>query len=143
QNPRSCMIVPTRKMLWYEPITQIVPDGFKALRAAISQARVKSSYAAKLENLSQSSSTASTLLSSGRFRSPWSWRLYGGSAKIRSTELAGKRVISATQSPVTIREGAPSRVKRGVLLDAPRRDTRMTYITRVRGRRREYLTTDK
>src|SRR6187431_2427014 len=72
-------------------------------RQASSQARVKSSYAANDENLSQSLLTASTWDSSGRLRSPLSCRLYGGSANTRSTEPAASFDISATQSPTTIR----------------------------------------
>src|ERR1700683_1831723 len=99
-------------------------------RQAAIQARVKSSYAEKLENLSQSSLTASTRESSGRLRSPCSCRLYGGSAKTRSTQAAGSFAISATQSPTTMRgeaaAGADSKLTRGALTDAPRRDTTMT-----------------
>src|ERR1700733_10725486 len=103
-------------------------------RQAAIQARVKSSYAEKLENLSQSSLTASTRESSGRLRSPCSCRLYGGPAEERSTEAAGSVVISATQSPTTMRADAlvtalvswDSILTRGVLTDAPRRDTTMT-----------------
>src|ERR1700683_2900451 len=101
-------------------------------RQAAIQARVKSSYAEKLENLSQSSLTASTRESSGRLRSPCSCRLYGGSAKTRSTEAAGSFVISATPSPTTMRaeargeDSGDSKLTRGVLTDAPRRDTTMT-----------------
>src|SRR5208283_3211800 len=101
--------------------------GFRARRQATSQARVKSSYAEKLANLSQSSSTASTRESSGRLRSPCSCRLYGGSAKTRSTDAAGSFAISATQSPMRMRaDGADSKLTRGALTDAPRRDTTMT-----------------
>src|SRR5271170_7493677 len=111
-------------------MTQSVALGFIRRRAATSQARVKSSYAEKLANLSQSSSTASTRESSGRLRSPWSCRLYGGSAKTRSTDWAGSFVISATQSPTRMRADAlvfwVSILTRGVLTDAPRRDTTMT-----------------
>src|SRR5579862_6763689 len=110
-------------------MTQSVALGFIRRRQAVSQARVKSSYAEKLANLSQSSSTASTRESSGRLRSPWSCRLYGGSAKTRSTDCAGSFVISATQSPTTMRAEADSwdsKLTRGVLPDAPRRDTTMT-----------------
>src|SRR5580693_1914081 len=108
-------------------MTQSVALGFIKRRAAVTQARVKSSYAAKLENLSQSSSTASTRESSGRLRSPWSWRLYGGSANTRSTEAAGSFAISATQSPTRMRDdAAESKLTRGALTDAPRRDTTMT-----------------
>src|SRR5580693_8260759 len=108
-------------------MTQSVALGFIKRRAAVTQARVKSSYAAKLENLSQSSSTASTRESSGRLRSPCSCRLYGGSAKTRSTEAAGSFAISATQSPTTMRgEATDSIHTRGALTDAPRRDTTMT-----------------
>src|SRR5271163_2060477 len=108
-------------------MTQSVALGFIRRRAATSQARVKSSYAEKLENLSQSSSTASTRESSGRLRSPASWRLYGGSAKTRSTDCPGSFVISATQSPTRMRaEAGDSKLTRGVLTDAPRRDTTMT-----------------
>src|SRR3977135_1557176 len=98
-------------------------------RQASSQARVKSSYAAKEENLSQSLLTASTWDSSGRLRSPLSCRLYGGSANTRSTEPAGSVDISAAQSPTTIRmsEG-DSKFVGGALADAPRRDTTMTQI---------------
>src|SRR3984885_5006064 len=107
-------------------------------RQAAIQARVKSSYAEKLENLSQSSLTATTRESSGRLRSPWSCKLYGGSAKTRSTDAAGSFVISATQSPTTICAercastpdwtcaSRDSILTRGVLADAPRRDTTMT-----------------
>src|SRR5579863_4581940 len=108
-------------------MTHSVAFGFITRRQAMSQARVKSSYAEKLANLSQSSSTASTRESSGRLRSPWSCKLYGGSAKTRSTDCAGSFVISATQSPTTMRADAlDSRLMRGVLTDAPRRDTTMT-----------------
>src|SRR3984957_7654228 len=119
-------------------MTQSVALGFIKRRAAVTQARVKSSYAAKLENLSQSSSTASTRESSGRLRSPWSCKLYGGSANTRSTDAAGSFVISATQSPTTIRAercastpdwtyaSRDSILTRGVLADAPRRDKTMT-----------------
>src|SRR5580700_8679705 len=108
-------------------MTQSVAAGFISRRAARSQARVKSSYAAKLENLSQSSSTASTRESSGRLRSPWSWRLYGGSANTKSTDAAGNFAISATQSPITMcGDAADSGTTRGALSDAPRRDTTMT-----------------
>src|SRR6202034_1401316 len=108
-------------------MTQSVALGFIKRRAAVTQARVKSSYAAKLENLSQSSSTASTRESSGRLRSPWSCRLYGGSANTRSTEAAGSFAISATQSPMRMRaDAADSKLTRGALTDAPRRDTTMT-----------------
>src|ERR1700676_4940075 len=108
-------------------MTQSVALGFIKRRAAVTQARVKSSYAAKLENLSQPSSTASTRESSGRLRSPWSCRLYGGSAKTRSTQAAGSFAISATQSPTRMRAGAvDSILKRGAPKDAPRRDTTMT-----------------
>src|SRR5271155_1355861 len=112
-------------------MTQSVAAGFIRRRAAVTQARVKSSYAAKLANLSQSSSTASTRESSGRLRSPWSCRLYGGSANTRSTDAAGILAISATQSPTRMREAAvdlwpDSRLMRGALTDAPRRDTTMT-----------------
>src|ERR1700676_4046422 len=110
-------------------MTQSVALGFIKRRAAVTQARVKSSYAAKLENLSQSSSTASTRESSGRLRSPLSCRLYGGSANTRSTEAAGSFDISATQSPMTIRVfGSDSNWVRGALADAPRRDTTMTQL---------------
>src|SRR6516165_5610869 len=54
------------------------PDGRRRLHhatAAASQRLVKSSYAEKLPNLSQASSTASTCESSGRFRSFASCRL--------------------------------------------------------------------
>jgi hypothetical protein len=37
------MIVPTRKMLWYEPMTQMVAAGFITRRHAVSQAFVNSS----------------------------------------------------------------------------------------------------
>src|SRR5713226_6830633 len=97
-------------------------------RQASSQARVKSSYAAKDENLSQSLLTASTWDSSGRLRSPLSCRLYGGSANTRSTEPAGSFDISATQSPTTIRVLGDSNLVRGAFADAPRRDTTMTQI---------------
>src|SRR6202012_3729359 len=98
-------------------------------RQASSQARVKSSYAAKDENLSQSSLTASTWDSSGRLRSPLSCRLYGGSAKTRSTEPASSFDISATQSPTMMRQsGWDSNFVRGALPDAPRRDTTMTQL---------------
>src|ERR1700724_2957630 len=98
-------------------------------RQARSQARVKSSYAAKDENLSQSLLTASTWDSSGRLRSPLSCRLYGGSANTRATEPAGSFDISATQSPTTIRlSDTDSNLVRGALADAPRRDTTMTQI---------------
>src|ERR1700712_2909417 len=98
-------------------------------RQAKSQARVKSSYAAKEENLSQSLLTASTWDSSGRLRSPLSCGLYGGSANTRSTEPAGNFDISATQSPTTIWVlGGYSNLVRGALADAPRRDTTMTQI---------------
>src|SRR5579863_2490550 len=110
-------------------MTHSVAFGFITRRQAMSQARVKSSYAEKLANLSQSSSTASTRESSGRLRSPWSCRLYGGSAKTRSTDCAGSFVISATQSPTTMRAEADSwdsKLTRGALTDAPRRDTTMT-----------------
>src|ERR1700716_4045697 len=96
-------------------------------RQASSQARVKSSYAAKEENLSQSLLTASTWDSSGRLRSPLSCKLYGGSANTRSTEAAASFDISATQSPTTIRLSEANLV-RGALADAPRRDTTMTQI---------------
>src|ERR1700728_4124272 len=116
-------------------MTQSVALGFIKRRAAVSQARVKSSYAAKLENLSQSSSTASTRESSGRLRSPWSWRLYGGSANTRSTEAAGSFAISATQSPTRMRAGAAdSKLTRGALTEAPRRDTTMTQNSELRRR---------
>src|SRR6187551_2779149 len=98
-------------------------------RAARSQARVKSSYAAKDENLSQSLLTASTCDSSGRLRSPFSCRLYGGSANTRSTEPAASFDISATQSPTTIRAlDGDSNCVRGALADAPRRDSTMTQL---------------
>src|SRR5438046_8140094 len=97
-------------------------------RQASSQARVKSSYAANDENLSQSLLTASTWDSSGRLRSPLSCRLYGGSANTRSTEPAASFDISATQSPTTIRELGHSNLVRGALADAPRRDTTMTQL---------------
>src|SRR5438093_12705948 len=97
-------------------------------RQASSHARVKSSYAANDENLSQSSLTASTWDSSGRLRSPLSCRLYGGSANTRSTQPAGSFDISATQSPTTIRLFGDSNLVRGALADAPRRDTTMTQI---------------
>src|ERR1700712_3585973 len=98
-------------------------------RAAKSHARVKSSYAANDENLSQSLFTASTWDSSGRLRSPFSCRLYGGSANTRSTDAAGNFDISATQSPMTIREEGPDLNSiRGVLADAPRSETTMTQI---------------
>src|ERR1700737_3639052 len=98
-------------------------------RQASSQARVKSSYAAKDENLSQSLLTASTWDSSGRLRSPLSCRLYGGSANTRSTEPDGNFDISATQSPTTILTSeTDSNLVRGVLADAPRRDTTMTQL---------------
>ena len=75
----------------------------------------------------QAPPTASTRESSGRLRSPCSCRLYGGSAKTRSTEAAGSFAISATQSPTTMRgEGTDSKLTRGALTDAPRRDTTMT-----------------
>ena len=35
QKPRSCSTVPTRKMLWYEPITQSVPAGLSTRRQAV------------------------------------------------------------------------------------------------------------
>src|SRR5579883_3462963 len=108
-------------------MTHSVAFGFITRRQAMSQARVKSSYAEKLANLSQSSSTASTRESSGRLRSPWSCRLYGGSANTRSTQAAGSFAISATQSPtMKCVDGADSKLTRGVLADAPRRDTTMT-----------------
>src|ERR1700728_3374414 len=108
-------------------MTQSVALGFIKRRAAVTQARVKSSYAAKLENLSQSSSTASTRESSGRLRSPRSCKLYGGSAKTRSTQPAGSFAISATQSPAKMRaDAADSKLTRRALTDAPRRDTTMT-----------------
>src|SRR6188474_721874 len=98
-------------------------------RQASSQARVKSSYAANDENLSQSLLTASTWDSSGRLRSPLSCRLYGGSANTRSTEPEGNFDISATQSPMMMRlSGADSNLVRGALADAPRRDTTMTQL---------------
>src|SRR6266567_1699193 len=100
-------------------------------RQANSQARVKSSYAAKEENLSQSLLTASTWDSSGRLRSPLSCKLYGGSANTRSTEPAGSFDIPATQSPTTIRtleSDSDSNLVRGALADAPRRDTTMTQL---------------
>src|SRR5579885_888817 len=108
-------------------MTHSVAFGFITRRQAMSQARVKSSYAEKLANLSQSSSTASTRESSGRLRSPWSCRLYGGSANTRSTQAAGSFAISATQSPTMMCvDGADSKLTRGALADAPRRDTTMT-----------------
>src|SRR5437763_7441449 len=98
-------------------------------RQASSQARVKSSYAANDENLSQSSLTASTWDSSGRLRSPLSCRLYGGSAKTRSTEPAASFDISAMQSPRMMRLlDAESNLVRGAFADAPRRDTTMTQL---------------
>src|ERR1700712_2003545 len=98
-------------------------------RAAKSHARVKSSYAANDENLSQSLLTASTCDSSGRLRSPFSCRLYGGSANTRSTDADGSFDISATQSPMTIRLlGVDSNWVRGALADAPRRETTMTQL---------------
>src|ERR1700741_1960752 len=98
-------------------------------RQASSPARGKSSLAAKDENLSQSLLTASTWDSSGRLRSPFSCRLYGGSANTRSTEPAGSFDISATQSPTTIRGlETDSNLVRGALAAAPRRDTTMTQL---------------
>src|SRR3977135_4202229 len=98
-------------------------------RQASSQARVKSSYAAKEENLSQSLLTASTWDSSGRLRSPLSCKLYGGSANTRSTEPAASFDISATQSPTMMRLlDTGSNLVRGALADAPRRDTTMTQL---------------
>ena len=38
QNPRSCRIVPTRKILWYVPITHRLPVSFSRRRPA--QARI-------------------------------------------------------------------------------------------------------
>src|SRR6056297_2763441 len=55
-----------------------------------------------LSNLSHSLSTASTLELLGRWRSPPSWRLYGGSAKIQSTDFSGRAFISSMQSPMII-----------------------------------------
>ena len=43
QKPMSCSLVPTRKMLWYEPMTQIVPSSLRMRRAAFSHASVKRS----------------------------------------------------------------------------------------------------
>src|SRR2546422_10025667 len=98
-------------------------------RQASSHARVKSSYAANDENLSQSSLTASTWDSSGRLRSPFSWRLYGGSANTRSTEPAGSFDISATQSPTTIRTlDSDSNLLRGAIADDPRHDPTMIQL---------------
>src|SRR6201995_2968155 len=97
-------------------------------RQASSHARVKSAYAAKDENLSQSSLTASTCDSSGRFSSPLSCRLYGGSANTRSTDAAGSFDISATQSPTMMLDvSSTSNLVRGALADAPRRDTTRTH----------------
>src|SRR5438270_2377552 len=89
-------------------------------RQASSHARVKSSYAANEENLSQSLLTASTCDSSGRLRSPLSCRLYGGSANTRSTEAAGSFDISATQSPVMMRLSEVSPNLGGAPLQTPR-----------------------
>src|SRR6476646_12184192 len=97
-------------------------------RQASSQARVKSSYAANEENLSQSLLTASTWDSSGRLRSPLSCKLYGGSAKTRSTEAASSFDISATQSPTMMWLLGDSNLVRGALADAPRRDTTMIRL---------------
>src|ERR1700735_5648489 len=83
-------------------MTTIVAAGFISRRTAASQSRVNASYSAKLANLSQESSTPSTTLWSGRDNAPSSWRLYGGSAKTRSTEAGGSLIISATQSPMRI-----------------------------------------
>src|SRR4029078_4741722 len=80
-------------------MTQIVPSSFRMRRACSSQSRVNWSYTARLSNLSQSSSTASTRLPSGRNRSPPSCRLYGGSAKIMSTEQSGSFDLSSMQAP--------------------------------------------
>src|SRR5512139_886919 len=105
----------------------MVAAGFITRRHAVSQAFVNSSYAEKLANLSQSSSTAATRESSGLFRSLASWRLYGGSAKTRSTEAAGNFAIPAMQSPTRTRCGCGlSDTPRGALWGAPRRDTTMT-----------------
>ena len=61
QKPWSCKDrTDTRKILWYEPMTKSVAFFFITRRTAASQSRVKESYVSKLENLSQSSSTAST-----------------------------------------------------------------------------------
>src|SRR3954470_11928191 len=98
-------------------------------RQARSQARVKSTLAANGENLFQSLLTASTWDSSGRLRSPLSCRLYGGSAKTRSTEPDGSFDISATQSPTMMRlSDSDSNLVRGAFADAPRRDTTMTQL---------------
>src|SRR5258708_13376661 len=98
-------------------------------RQASSQARVKSSYAANDENLSQSSLTASTWDSSGRLRAPLSCRLYGGSAKTRSTEAAGSFDISATQPPTTIRGlGYDSNLVRTAFSHPPLHATTTTHI---------------
>src|SRR5512133_3598784 len=80
-------------------MTQIVPVSFKTRRQAESQARVKVSYSSKLSNLSQPSSTASTLDRLGRYRSFCSCRLYGGSAKIKSTEFSGSVERTSMQLP--------------------------------------------
>ena len=46
QKPKSCTAAPTRKMLWYDPITQIVPVSLSTRCACASQPRVNASYAA-------------------------------------------------------------------------------------------------
>ena len=43
QKPASCSVAPSRKTLWYDPITQIAPSGFSTRRASPSQARENSS----------------------------------------------------------------------------------------------------
>src|SRR4051812_4726185 len=83
-------------------MTQIVPVGASSRWHSLSQAVVKRSYSRKSRNWSQLSSTASTTVRLGRISSCLSCRLYGGSAKIRSTESRGHARITRRQSPHTI-----------------------------------------
>src|SRR3972149_4478354 len=83
-------------------MTQMVPFSFSTRRAADSHARVNASYSAKLLNLSQLLSTASTLLRLGRYRSFCSCRLYGGSANTKSAEFSGSELRISMQLPERI-----------------------------------------
>src|SRR5215207_11022478 len=80
-------------------MTQIVPVSFNTHWLADSHPRVNVSYSAKPSNLPQPSFTASTLVMFGRYNSLLSCKLYGGSAKIRSTEFSGRDLRISIQSP--------------------------------------------
>src|SRR5262249_24974964 len=81
----------------------MAPLGLSTRRHWVSQAREKRSYSAKEENLSQASSTPATTVLLGRKSWRSSCRLYGGSAKTRSTLSGASRASSSRQSPTSRR----------------------------------------